>query len=1092
MKRIGDHNAAKLAACFIGLVASMCFASSATAAPQAESIVPNHYIVLFKDSVEHPGELARAQTQSRGGSVGLVYHDLNGYSAELPAAAVEALRKNPRVASVEPDVRGGVASQTTPTGIKRVFATANEALDIDEKDDFRVNVNVAVIDTGIDYTHPDLNVVGRTDCTAEAKKATECVNESGTDGYGHGTHVAGTIGAIDNGEGVVGVAPGARLWGVKVLDNYGDGSLDEFIAGIEWITATRKDANPENDIAVANASLRYFTETSEATSKALKESVEAGVVWVVAAGNEREPVKYLPGIDPSVITVSAITDHDGIPGGKGSPAPTCTNWGEDDKLASFSNYGKDVEIAAPGVCIYSTVPGGGYGYKSGTSMASPHVAGAAAILAAKSIPKSMKDVEAIRSTLIKDGKTVEAEGVSNWTDTSGDGIQEPLLYVGGFPPPLATTEAATSVSTNEATLNGSVNPGGFKTTYQFEYGTSTSYNKVIPIPAKEVGLGTKAVKVSETIGLGTQKVSLEPNTTYHYRITATNIGGTTKGEDKTFTTPRLVGTPTYVSSFGTKGSEDGQFQSPKGVAVDSKGNVWVVDKNGKRIEKFNSKGEFLLKAGSKGKEDGQFEAPWDIAVDAADNVWVTDMTNIRVQKFNSEGKYLSKFGSKGTEDGQLFLPQGIDVDSAGNVWVADANGRVQKFSPEGKYLLKAGSKGAGDGQHTEPCGIAVDSEGNIWVVDRARSRIQKFNSKGEYLAKFGEFGAEGGKFEHPVDIAIDSKGNLWVTDAGHYRVQEIYPEGEYVTQFGKQGSGEGEFLQMVGIAADPEGNLWVADSELANRIQRWKQPAAPAVATEAAKPLERTRATLNGSINPEGKATSYQFEWGATTSYGKVAPASPKSIGSGSSPVKVSEVISGLKANTTYYYHVAAITEKGTVYGETRHFTTLPGPGAEPKWRIGGKTLAEAGIKEATFVTGGPFTIEIPVFKTVINCKEFSTGKISGTNSLEEKITLTECKYTALESCEIKPMTLPNYIGTPASLTSESPFMLETTGSCSPFGAQNKLTVSPFVDEIGTEAASLPVNTTATSKFGANPMYFSGVSTWALTGAQLGKTIGYW
>jgi hypothetical protein len=153
--------------------------------------------------------------------------------------------------------------------------------------------------------------------------------------------------------------------------------------------------------------------------------------------------------------------------------------------------------------------------------------------------------------------------------------------------------------------------------------------------------------------------------------------------------------------------------------------------------------------------------------------------------------------------------------------------------------------------------------------------------------------------------------------------------------------------------------------------------------------LARFSATLNGTINPQGKATSYQFEYGATASFGSVAPASPKSIGSGSSGVKVSEALSGLAAGTTYYYRVVASTESGKVNGETRHFTTPPAAGAGAKWHVDEKTLAEAGIEKAFFNPEGTWTIEFPGLNAVINCTATPVStSVSGTNTVEETLTL--------------------------------------------------------------------------------------------------------
>lgn len=398
----------------------------------------DRYIVVFEDSVEHPASVARAQAEQRSGKLGFVYRDvLHGYSAELPVQAAEALRRDPRVKYVVVDGEVAPSAQTTPTGIARTFATAHKALDIDGVDDVRVDADIAVIDTGVDYTHPDLNVVARTDCSNGTEKEAKCVDSSGTDTLGHGTHVAGIVGAIDNGSGVVGAAPGARIWAVKVLQT-GVNWQSEIIAGIDWVTTKRKDGTPENDIEVANMSLGCVVQElcpTKPMDEAITKTVEAGVVVVVSAGNSTADAKnYTPANSPNAITVSALADYDGQSGGKKGatsctddfPGDHTTQFHTDDTNASFSNYGSTVEVVAPGVCILSTYPGNAYKVASGTSMAAPHVAGAAAVLAARDAPQSKAEVEAIRERLLEAGN-------SGWTDTSPDGIQEPLLDIGAFP-----------------------------------------------------------------------------------------------------------------------------------------------------------------------------------------------------------------------------------------------------------------------------------------------------------------------------------------------------------------------------------------------------------------------------------------------------------------------------------------------------------------------------------------------------------------------------------------------------------------------------------------------------------------------------------
>jgi subtilisin family serine protease len=272
-----------------------------------------------------------------------------------------------------------------------------------------VNVDVAVIDTGI-ASHPDLNVVGGKNCST---------GKGYNDGNGHGTHVAGTIAAKDNNFGVVGVAPGARLWAVRVLNNAGSGTWASIICGIDFVTANA------GTIEVANMSLGGSGSKGSCSDGGLHEaicnSVNAGVTYIVAAGNESDDAaNHVPAAYDEVITVSALADFNGEPGGLA--ASTCRP-DEDDTLANFSNYGADVDIIAPGVCILSTWNDGDYNTISGTSMASPHVTGAAALY--KSTHPNATPLE-VKSALIN-------AGTNNWTSADDpDGIKEPLLDVSSF------------------------------------------------------------------------------------------------------------------------------------------------------------------------------------------------------------------------------------------------------------------------------------------------------------------------------------------------------------------------------------------------------------------------------------------------------------------------------------------------------------------------------------------------------------------------------------------------------------------------------------------------------------------------------------
>jgi subtilisin family serine protease len=398
------------AALFAGtvLAAAMTGPAAATTTQAASG-----YIVVLRADAGAPS-VAAQRARADGATIGHVYqHALRGYSARMSAAAAARLAGDPRVLFVQPDGVVSIDVQTTPTGINRVDAELSPTARINNVDE-RVNVDVAVIDTGIDLTHPDLNV--------SAARSVNCsTGRSANDGNGHGTHVAGTIGALDNNDGVVGVAPGARLWAVRVLNNAGSGSFSDIICGIDFVTAHA------GEIEVANMSLGGSGSDSacgsnrDAMHEAICRSVNAGVTYAVAAGNSSaNAANHVPAAYDEVITVSALADFNGLAGG--GAAATCRA-DQDDTFADFSNFGADVDLIAPGVCILSTYKGGGFNTISGTSMATPHVAGGAALHKATHPTASPS---AVKSAL-------QAAGTSNWfTATDRDSTHEPLLNVATF------------------------------------------------------------------------------------------------------------------------------------------------------------------------------------------------------------------------------------------------------------------------------------------------------------------------------------------------------------------------------------------------------------------------------------------------------------------------------------------------------------------------------------------------------------------------------------------------------------------------------------------------------------------------------------
>lgn len=355
------------------LVAAL-FPAGAAAATGADS-----YIVVLKDRGTSSGALASEHARKYGASVKHVYgHALAGYAATIPNDRVGAVRADSRVAYVEPDGVASAVAQTLPWGLDKIDADLSSTRAGDGTG-AAANVNAYVIDSGI-AAHPDLELVGHVNFAGG--KNSDC--------NGHGTHVAGTVAAKDNTSDVVGVAPGAPLTGVKVLGCNGRGSWSGVIKGIDWVTANAKKP------AVANMSLGGGA--SQAVDDAVRNSANSGVLYAVAAGNDganacnSSPARAGAGTNNGIVTTAA-TD----------------SW---DAEASWSNYGNCVDIWSPGVNILSTKRGGGTTTMSGTSMASPHTAGAGGLYLSSNtatpatVEAALKAAATTTSTRSKDGRAI--------------------------------------------------------------------------------------------------------------------------------------------------------------------------------------------------------------------------------------------------------------------------------------------------------------------------------------------------------------------------------------------------------------------------------------------------------------------------------------------------------------------------------------------------------------------------------------------------------------------------------------------------------------------------------------------------------------
>ena len=425
--------------------------------PLATQIIPDQYILVLSDQViAEDVESIAMFLDSVGIEIMYRYTSaLNGFAIKTDnESLLNQIQEDPRLKYIEPDKMGRLASNTektqiVPTGVNRIdaelmthfkdqrsYGKDNYISKLMEKLEIKINksdrmnniasedpvvlltdkssdldVDIAILDTGVSMSHPDLNVY---------KNVTFVPGTTtGDDDHGHGSHVAGIAAARDNSMGVIGVAPGARIWAIKICDKLGNCPLSTQIEGIEYIT------EHSDEIDVANISIE--NPESPTLNAIINKSISNGVLYVVASGNSGgNASSYSPGNNPSVITVSAISDTDGRCGGMGPS----TKRGDDDTFGKFSNSGAAVNLAAPGVNILSTYNGTEYAVHSGTSMAAAHVTGAAALLISMNPELPLQDIIAKLEMMGLSASIFCDRDGHGYFEGDTDNVREPLVYLG--------------------------------------------------------------------------------------------------------------------------------------------------------------------------------------------------------------------------------------------------------------------------------------------------------------------------------------------------------------------------------------------------------------------------------------------------------------------------------------------------------------------------------------------------------------------------------------------------------------------------------------------------------------------------------------
>ena len=482
--------------------------------------------------------------------------------------------------------------------------------------------------------------------------------------------------------------------------------------------------------------------------------------------------------------------------------------------------------------------------------------------------------------------------------------------------PTLINQTASSASQTSENFTAQIDKTGGEnpTERGFEYGTTTSYGLTVSETGSFPGTAPFSFD-SEWASSGNGDGQL----TAPFAIVRDNDGNFYVSDSGNDRIQKFDSNGTYSTQFGTTGSGDGEFNVPRGIVINRDlGRLYVVDSGNQRVEIFDistATPSFISSFGTSGTGDGQFDTPVGVAYDSG-SVYVVDSELDRVQQFDPDGVYIAQFGTSGNGNGEFNFPQSIVFGGAGNFFVVDSgNNRIQKFSSSFEYLDSYGTAGTGPGAFTNPTSMYYDSgSANFYVVDSGNSRVQKFDSGFVYLGQWGESGGGDGEFSNNTDIFVSpDQSYALVVDSGNDRIQQFSPTGT-----------DGWFLlQATDLSCNTQyhyrpyaintaGTGYGSDGTFTTPL------CSPTASTGGTSNQTVNSITLAGTVTADGggEIVTRGFEYGTTTSYGSTV-AENGSFALESFTLNVSSLSCGV----LYHYRAYAVNAGGNGYGDDATFT---------------------------------------------------------------------------------------------------------------------------------------------------------------------------